>query len=289
MQRLNELLKTKINLSTAFHPETAGSTEVTNQVIEQYLRIYINYQQNDWVAWLALSEFSYNNSINSSTGMTPFCANKGTHPIFDPSIIRESIIPQAEELIQQLHRICLELQANLKYAQGNYMKQANKTRSEQPIINLGDLVFLNRKNIRTNRPSKKLDDKKLGPFKVIRAINPIAFELKLPNTMKIHPVFHISLLEPKTKDLITAHIQEPPPPIIIDNEEQYEVEMILDSRERRGKREYLIHWKGYSDSEQSWEPEENINNCTELLKDFYKIGTNNCLESDPKEGGDVMN
>ena len=199
-QRFHELLQTKLNMSTAFHPETDGSTEVLNQVLEQYLRIFCNYQQDDWIQHVALAEFTYNNSVNSSTGMTPFFANTGHHPIFDPTIIRDALVPDAETRVSQLSTINLELQANLKHAQECYTAQANKSRLSPPDIQPGDLVFLDRRHIKTQRPCLKLDHKKLGPFKVKRRINPVAYELSLPSTMRIHPVFHVSLLEPKTKD-----------------------------------------------------------------------------------------
>ena len=88
------------------------------QFIEQYLRIYCNYHQSDWAfPHLPLAEFTYNNSLNTSTGMTPFFANNGHHPLFDPTVIRESIVPAAEERVRQLTTILEDLQANLHTAQ----------------------------------------------------------------------------------------------------------------------------------------------------------------------------
>jgi hypothetical protein len=97
-RRFMELLNTKVNLSSAFHPQTDGSTEVINQVIEQYLRVFCSYQQDDWVSLLSSCEFAYNNSINTSTGMTPFFACTGRHPLFDLSAVRaaSSVVPSAE-------------------------------------------------------------------------------------------------------------------------------------------------------------------------------------------------
>ena len=74
------LLGVRSNLSTAYHPETDGQTERTNQILEQYLRIYVNYEQNDWINLLPLAEFVYNNTTQSATGMSPFFANLGFHP-----------------------------------------------------------------------------------------------------------------------------------------------------------------------------------------------------------------
>src|ERR1700731_5117388 len=80
---LCHLLDIKANLSTAYHPETNRQTERINQILKQYIRLYINYQQDDWVPLLPLAEFAYNNTPHSATQVTPFFANKGYHPRFE--------------------------------------------------------------------------------------------------------------------------------------------------------------------------------------------------------------
>ncbi|MBW0571032.1 hypothetical protein O181_110747 [Austropuccinia psidii MF-1] len=94
-----------------------------------------------------------------------------------------------------------------------------------------------------------------------------------PQWKSIHPVFHISLLEPVKTSIIQSRHQEPPPPIIIEEEEEWEVSQILDSELKRGTLWYLVEWKGFSqDSERStWEPTENLKNCPELVKDFHSL------------------
>jgi hypothetical protein len=77
-----------IAMSSAHHPQTDGSTEVVNQVVEQYLRIYCSYHQDDWVSLLPLAEFTYNNSVTAQTQTTPFHANYSFHPTFDINAIR---------------------------------------------------------------------------------------------------------------------------------------------------------------------------------------------------------
>jgi hypothetical protein len=116
--------------------------------------------------------------------------------------------------------------------------------------------------------NKKLKPRKLGPYKIIKKISPVSYKLDLPKEIRIHPVIHVSELEPFYEDHF-GRKKEPPPPIIIDNEEEYEVEKILDKRKHYGKTQYLIKWKGYPLSEASWEPEENLN-CPKLLKEFNK-------------------
>src|ERR1700677_3163012 len=97
--------------------QTGGSTEFTNQVIEQYLRVFCSYQQDDWCPLLPSCEFAYNNSITSTTGMTPFFANSGRHPIFDTSIVRlPSTVPAAEEYVKIMDTVNQDLRANLAHA-----------------------------------------------------------------------------------------------------------------------------------------------------------------------------
>ena len=92
------------------------------------------------------------------------------------------------------------------------------------------MVWLSSKHITTKRPSRQLDQKQLGSFKVIKLVGSLAYKLKLPPTMRIHPVFHISLLEAAADDPIPGQHIEPPYPIQVDCEEAWEVEEILDSR-----------------------------------------------------------
>ena len=99
-----------------------------------------------------------------------------------------------------MQRIEEQLQANMEFAQSQQAKYANKHRQPQPAYQPGDMIFLSAKNIHTERPSRKLDWKHLGPFPVLRKINANAYEIKLPLSMKIHPVFHSSLLQPAATD-----------------------------------------------------------------------------------------
>ncbi|MBW0561328.1 hypothetical protein O181_101043 [Austropuccinia psidii MF-1] len=136
------------------------------------------------------------------------------------------------------------------------------------------MVWLSSKNIKSTRPTKKLSERWLGPFSILKKVSTHAYHLKLPSQWKsIHPVFHISLLEPVKTSTIPNRHKEPPPPIIIEEEEQWEVSQILDSKLKRGKLWYLVEWKGFSqDSERStWEPTENLNNCLELVEEFHSL------------------
>ncbi|CAO3619736.1 unnamed protein product [Cunninghamella blakesleeana] len=254
----NKSLGTTVSLSSAFHPESDGQTERLNQTMEQYLRCYANYKQDNWVGLLPLAEFSYNNSEHSSIKKSPFYANYGHHPSIDfhlPELPSSTI---AENKIEEMDNTIQELQDNMKKAQETYSRYANQKRTPAPNYNIGDKVWLKTTNIKTQRPSKKLDYKKLGPFKVIEKINPVAYRIELPHTMKIHNVFHTSLLTPVTENELSQRYQPAPPPIIVNGQEEFIVEKILDHRKRYGRLYYLVKWKDYGPEANTWEPIENL-------------------------------
>ena len=87
--------------------------------------------------------------------------------------------------------------------------------------------------------------------------------------MKIHPIFHVSLLEPYKDSTILGRLQAPPLPIEVDGAEEIEVLEILDSRINREKLEYLVHWKGYEVHERTWKPAANLKNAPEMIAEFH--------------------
>ena len=269
-QALFKILKVKIKLSSAYHPQTDGQTERINQVLEQYLRCTINYHQDNWAELLSLAEFAYNNTIQGSTQQTPFFANYGYHPRFDQFNFNKVENPAAEDLATRLSERHTLMKDKLLEAQGKQKDNADKSRKAHPVINIGDKVWLLRRNLKTNRPCDKLDFRRLGPFSVVKQINDVAFRLELPPSMKIHPVFHVSLLEPYKASSIPGRSQAPPPPVEVEGTEEFEVSEILDSRIIRRKLEYLVHWQGYDISERTWEPAANLRHAPEMIQDFHR-------------------
>jgi hypothetical protein len=114
--------------------------------------------------------------------------------------------------------------------------------------------------MKTTRPSSKLDYKLLGPYTIIKWVASRAYKLDLPPNVKIHPVFHISLLEPAqpTTKAISRHIQPSPLPIILHDEEEWEVEEVVDSQCHRGKIQYQVKWTGFHNPDTTWYPAENF-------------------------------
>ena len=100
-------------------------------------------------------------------------------------------------------------------------------------------------------------------------MNPVAFHLDLPPSMKIHDIFHVSLLEPYLPNAIPGCQQDPPPPVIVEDEAEYEVNKILYSKILQWKLFYLEDWKGYGSSEHSWEPADHLTHCSDLVQEFH--------------------
>ena len=117
------------------------------------------------------------------------------------------------------------------------------------------------------RPSSKLDLKRLGRFKTTQKITSYAYKLDLPTSMKCHPVFHVSLLEPAANSPLAREKQPAPPPIIVDHNVEFEVEELLDSKFVRETLKYLVCWVGYD--ELTWERVELLKNSHELVHYFY--------------------
>ena len=209
-------------LSTAWHLETDGQTEQINGVMEQYLRAFVNYLQDDWLDWLLLAEFVGNNTESETTKVTPFFANKGFHPRmgFEPTRPPTNTSElNAETFVAQMSEIQDILQSHMLLAQADYKKYANRHWGTAPQYKIGDLVWLDTRNLFTKKPCRKLENRRAGPYPVKKVVSTYAIELVLPEDIQVHPVFHVNLLEPVTTDPPhEGHIQPPPPPVEVDGE-----------------------------------------------------------------------
>src|SRR5688500_12661692 len=194
----HENMSTKLNFSTAYHPQTDGQTERTNQVLEDMLRACALQHGGSWDKSLPYAEFSYNNSYQASLKMAPFEAlygrkcrtplywnQPGESQVFGPEILQE-----AEK---QVHII----RENLKTAQSRQKSYADNRRREL-MFEVGDFVYLKVSPMRGMKRFKvkgKLSPRYIGPFKILERKGEVAYQLELPDSLSdVHDIFHVSQL-----------------------------------------------------------------------------------------------
>lgn len=277
-KRVCQLLKIDRRLSTAFHPETDGSTEEKNQVLEAYLSAFVAYAQDDWAEHLPSAELAINNRNATSTGVSPFFMMHGYN--VDPIQIDEELevrnrnarstpVARGEQVVEKLINARNWAEAAIAVAQQTQEQHANRHRQPAAQFQVGDKVWLNLKNIRTDRPCKKLDWRH-GKYTVTKIISSHAYELDVPSG--IWNRFHVTLLRPAATNPLPSQRQDDnqPPAISTDDDgnPEWEVEEILRARTHeqgnRQQRQVLVKWKGYATP--SWEPLQAMKDTLALIE-----------------------
>ena len=264
-------------MSTAFHPQTDGQTEKANQTLEAMLRAFIDQRQTNWDLLLSAAEFAYNNSTNASTGHSPFFLNYGFHPRVPASLLEpvNCSSPSVFDFLKSQRLALITAKENIQLAQQRQAKNAD-TRRRDHDFQVGDQVLLNAENIviaaDRSRRSQKLLPRFIGPYTIVEQHSPVTFRVELPPTMKIHDVFHVDRFRhyQPSPEALGQRAPAKPEPEIIDGEEEYEAEEILEDKQRNNRREYLILWKGYPREDATWEPESNLTNCKDLLREYKR-------------------
>jgi hypothetical protein len=275
----NEFCKrigTKLKLSTANHPQTDGQTEIVNQYFDQRLRPYIAYYQDDWDDWISIIDYQQSSLWHETTGQSPFMTEKGydVRTSFDWDTPVEASTPKeqlnrdaAKAMITRIHDSWKVAQENTIGAQARYAKQANKHR--RPVdFKVGDMVWTTSKHWKTDRPSRKLANQMEGPFEIIEQVG-YSFKLKLPDSIKVHPIFHAEKLRRDPGNPLPGQSNPNPQPIEVnDGSTEYEVQEVLAVKQVWGKLKYRIKWKGW-DEDPDWYPASSISNSPLALQDFH--------------------
>lgn len=250
---------TKLNKSTAYHPQSDGQTESLNKVLEQYLRCVIGDKPTSWLTALPWAEWWYNTTYHSAIQMTPFEALYGhPPPRIQPYFPGSSAVQEVDTQLRDRDTLIALLKTNLAKAHAR-MKHYYDQKHTEREFQIGDWVYLKLQPYKQHsvqiRPVHKLSPKYYGPFQISERIGTVAYKLQLPSSAKIHPVFHVSLLKKKLGQGVVVHPHLPP---IIDPENpRWYHAAVLDIGifKKRGNAitKWLIHWVGTSVDDATWE------------------------------------
>ncbi len=258
-------------MSTPYHPQTDGQTERVNRVLEDMLRHYVSPVQDDWDQHLACAEFAINNADHRSTGASPFMLNYGYCPRMPFSIEVKSKSPAANDFVESMQRRITEARTLHRIATQRQKHYADKGRKDVQFQR-DQWVLLSSKNLRFKMGTPKLLPRFVGPFQVHREVGKNAYELVLPENWKIHDTFHVSQLA----EYHTSGSYQPPPPVeLLEGEIEYEVETVMDHRvqhkvvKSRPSFDYLVRWRGFGSDHDTWEPERNLKNASQVVQTYW--------------------
>lgn len=258
-RELFRLQGTTLGLSTAYHPQTDGQTEVVNRCLESYLRCITGERPKAWLHWLPLAEWWYNTTYHSSTKLTPYQIVYGqappTHIQYVPGSTTVAAVDQwgidRESTLKMIKEHLVQAQ--------NRMKQlADRHRTEREFL-VGDWVYLRLQPYRQSsaqfRSNQKLAPKFYGPYQILQKVGSVAYKLELPSTSKLHPVFHVSLLKRKLGHAISsstvlppisdAGVLDPAPVAVLDRR--------LVKYHGRPATQILVQWEGSFPEDATWE------------------------------------
>ena len=285
--QLHRLIGTKLRLSSAYHPQSDGSTERANRTITQMLRQCVHPNQKDWVAKLLAIEFAINSARSESTGFAPFFLNSGRMPRTMLWVSNSNDeFPSVRDFALQKKLAIMSAHDSILSARVKQIRDANRKRRAAPF-KTGELVYLATKNISFAKGlARKLIPKYIGPYKILRAFDNSSFRLELPDHLRqrgVHDVFHASLLRehiPNDDRLFPgrtdAQLGETP-----DTEGEWAVEAILSHAGSGTDSVFEIKWKS---GDITWLPYYQITHLQALTDYLDLLGTRN-IRSLPKGAG----
>jgi hypothetical protein len=278
-QGLFQRMGSQLDMTTTAHPQADGQSERMIQSVKQYLTCFANYRQDTWADDLAMCEWSMNAHEHATIGMSPFYADTGREPrtpfqlgLLDPEA--EGRVELVEQDIARFRQIDRDLKVVAARATAQQKAQADKHRRKAEVYQPGDSVMVTSEVFQRDTGEvgelAALRKKWAGPFKVLQRDERGNYELDLEGR-HTYPVFHPEKLRRFMPTPAIFHSRDPvvPDPVVgSDGEEEWEVQDILDRRQRHGRWQYKVHWKGYPMERAEWLHEENLTHCQELLDDF---------------------
>lgn len=276
----------RLLMTTAYHAQSDGQSERTNQTIEICLRHLVNGRQDDWTSYLDLVEYMNNNLPSASTGKSPNEVMYGQATRTPAKVAGELSVPDAERFLKTKEVIRQEVSDSLVFAKARMAAQYDK-HHEFKEFNVGDFVNIKySRGIESGYSPRNVNSRKLAPqrggrYRIVRRVGKLAYELDLRGTMPgTHPIFSIAHLElaPDGTDPYNRKSVSRAPEIVNDREEWEVKEILAKAIRGRGSNRglhYLVRWKGFDDpSDDSWEPAGNLSNAIDLVNEFERTWIN---------------
>jgi hypothetical protein len=275
-----KMLKIKAKLFIAFHSKTNEQSEIFNQEMKRYLRVYVNHQQNDWADWLFMTKYAFNAFVSIITQVFSFLANyefesrmSFDQMKFDENTAKDRINRFRErEIVFTMKNIWKFAKKHMKKSQQSQIIYVNRHRTFALNYQIENQVWLSIRNIQIDRSFRKLDHKMLESFKILKKRDS-SYKLELFDEMNIHSVFHISLLKKDFENSLSRQIISSSSLVVIDDEEKFDVKNIIDSRLTKKsinqKLQYKIRWVEHS-SDRKWYSIENFENAKEIVADYHQ-------------------
>jgi len=243
-----------------------------NQELEQYLQFFIEHRQKNWPEWLAVAEFVVNNKIHTATKVSPFIANYGKELRMGGYIKRKGKVESVTEFVERMKKVHEEAEVVLKKTQEKMKRYVDRGRKETEKWKKRDRVLLSTKDlVFKERLTKKLMERYVGPYMIEEVVSSNAVKLRLPSSMRIHPVVNISQIV-RYKEQVKGQKKEKGKLVEVEGVKEWEVEKILNKKKMRGVEKYLIRWKGFMVEGDTWERRENLKNAEELIEEFERGG-----------------
>jgi hypothetical protein len=230
-----------------------------NQWIEGYLWLFVKGCQNNWSSYLPIVEFAHNSWKHKHTKHSPHELITGINPNTSFNVPKDPV-PAVQNCLQELIKARQDAQITLQCC----IKPLNVPCS----FVSGDQIWLDACNLKIKTPFRKLSPWRYGPYPILEQLSPVTYRIKLPPSLPIKNVFYMNLLTlfHETKE----HSQNYPQllPEVINGEEEFEVEEIIDKHTYRKKKQYLVKWSGYPASDNSWVDAKDLN-APQLLKEYH--------------------